>query len=41
MSMRDSSRRPGPKALLAVAAGSAAMLLAASPAMAQDTVAPS
>ena len=40
MSMRDSSRRPGTRALLAIAAGSAAMLLAASPAMAQDTVAP-
>src|SRR4051794_1468175 len=40
LSMRDSSRRPWPKALTAIVAGSALSLAAVSPAMAADTVAP-
>src|SRR3954466_14442534 len=38
--MRDLVRRPWPKALVAVAAGSASLLAVVSPALAADTVAP-
>src|SRR4051794_2889002 len=40
LSMRESSRRPWSRALQVIAAGSALGLIAASPAMAADTVAP-